>query len=1504
MANKKTKGSTRFDFLPNKQNKYSIRKFTVGTASILVGATLVFGAYNDAQAEELDGTTTEAASTTDEEASLDEATATEAETPAVEEEATTEETAPAEETTTEEAATEAETPVEEATAEEEATTEETAPVEEATSEEATTEDAASTTPVKPANVVKAADTVETPAAATEAVAPAEKAPATTATETAPATTPETTSNTPAEVPATDIKTVQDETTASDYLAAEKNISTEEANKIASNLNASLTEVTPEALQQAIVDYLANEQNKYNVDGTLAAVREESALTNEDVVTEEPVAATMFRSATATRAAGDTVATAPRAHDSQLQKDAQSGAIYAPGTEGQKQSYSGKAWVYRDGNISNFNDKEPLANAKVYLQWVNGKGFVSPVYYTTTNPDGSYVFDLSQKLTDPAGQEHQFQLAGDSKFAVRTWVENPDPSKYNVIKHGDQKYGFHTRTSRTNESWDFTAGINRIVNGQVLIQEIPHQNDWLMKSEDQWTTAPTSDGVWPNEGIYGKVSGNVWYETGDPSGSDARAWKKDSYDVNATGVKVVASYVNDDIARQFDAWKAEHKGYTVEDFKAAQQEIVNAYQAENGQGSHIAETVVGTVESDGSYYIPFKGLYGISADRQGGKTTDEQYGKVLADEDVSHSALNQWIGGPLAKVHSHINSDYMYVTALIDDYAIWSNNYQNNMFTTADAGRDIHDAQMLAGSNGSKQNFAALAPQPMHDVIDYDSDKNFAIPGDTVESTSGGLLPSREYQIQWFKDGEPIGNPVTKTSNVDGTIGSVPITVPADLDKNATYTSAIFQPNESTTNLYDALAVDSFTAVVDDDIINEPAYEDTDATAGEEAKVTPKFTNKNGEEVATSDVPLSSEAPFILDPEATDVPEGVTVDPKTGEITFKPSADQIGKTITVPVVVTYEDGTTETVKAKFTVTSQADKYDPAVTSEEVAKGGEVDLKDNVDLTKLPEGTTVKDVTPEGTINTDQPGDYTGKVEVTYPDGSKETVDVPVTVKPSQADENDPTVTPEEVAKGGEVDLKDNVDLTKLPEGTTVKDVTPEGTINTDKPGDYTGKVEVTYPDGSKETVDVPVTVKPSQADENDPAVTPEVVEKGGEVDLKDNVDLTKLPEGTKVEDVTPEGTINTDQPGDYTGKVEVTYPDGSKETVDVPVTVKEKLTDADKNDPTVTPEEVVKGGEVDLKDNVDVTKLPEGTTVKDVTPEGTINTDQPGDYTGKVEVTYPDGSKETVDVPVSVKDTVAPEAPTVDPVKAGDTTVTGKGEPGSTITVKFPNGEEGTATVDENGNWTVDVPKGTEIKPGDELDVTATDEAGNTSDVTKVKVPDTEKDMVAPEAPTVDPVKAGDKTVTGKGEPGSTITVKFPNGEEGTAKVDKDGNWTVKVPKGTEIKPGDKLIVTATDEAGNTSEPTEVIVGGMADNGMADMDQNGKDMGDMDNNMKDMDNMDAMPGMKADMKSSKDMNNNGKEMKELPETGNESTNAPLFGSLIAALGSLFLLGRRRKENEEK
>ncbi|PNZ10065.1 hypothetical protein CD113_10910, partial [Staphylococcus simiae] len=52
MSNKKKNNvGSRLDFMPNRLNKYSIRKFTVGTASILVGASLILG-HQEAEAAE------------------------------------------------------------------------------------------------------------------------------------------------------------------------------------------------------------------------------------------------------------------------------------------------------------------------------------------------------------------------------------------------------------------------------------------------------------------------------------------------------------------------------------------------------------------------------------------------------------------------------------------------------------------------------------------------------------------------------------------------------------------------------------------------------------------------------------------------------------------------------------------------------------------------------------------------------------------------------------------------------------------------------------------------------------------------------------------------------------------------------------------------------------------------------------------------------------------------------------------------------------------------------------------------------------------------------------------------------------------------------------------------------------------------------------------------------------------------------------------------------------
>ncbi|XUU50672.1 Ig-like domain-containing protein [Serratia nematodiphila] len=179
--------------------------------------------------------------------------------------------------------------------------------------------------------------------------------------------------------------------------------------------------------------------------------------------------------------------------------------------------------------------------------------------------------------------------------------------------------------------------------------------------------------------------------------------------------------------------------------------------------------------------------------------------------------------------------------------------------------------------------------------------------------------------------------------------------------------------------------------------------------------------------------------------------------------------------------------------------------------------------------------------------------------------------------------------------------------------------------------------------------------------------------------------------------------------------------------------------------------------------------------------------------------------------VSAPDTTAPA-----PISAGSLivsedgkTVSGSGEPGSTVSVKDAGGKEiGTATVGKDGKFsaTLDQPK----TGGEVLSVTQTDMAGNTSPATSVSAPDT----TAPA-----PISAGSlivsedgKTVSGSGEPGSTVSVKDAGGKEiGTATVGKDGKFsaTLDQPK----TGGEVLSVTQTDMAGNTSPATSVVSAG-------------------------------------------------------------------------------------------
>ncbi|TMR75912.1 LPXTG cell wall anchor domain-containing protein [Streptococcus pseudopneumoniae] len=492
--------------------------------------------------------------------------------------------------------------------------------------------------------------------------------------------------------------------------------------------------------------------------------------------------------------------------------------------------------------------------------------------------------------------------------------------------------------------------------------------------------------------------------------------------------------------------------------------------------------------------------------------------------------------------------------------------------------------------------------------------------------------------------------------------------------------------------------------------------------------TPKYNDGSGKPGASVDIPVS-EANGKTIPSGTTytslTPGVVTVDDK-GKVTVTiPKDKNPGDEITGKVLVRYPDGSEEEVPVKVTVTNQdKDDYTPKYNDGNGKPGTEV----KIPLTeengkKIPTGTTFESGTPGITVDDKgkvtvtipkeaKPGNkITGKVTVTYPDGSKE--EVPVTVTVGEQDKD--IYTPKYNDGNGKPGTKVEIPLTeengkKIPTGTTFESDQP-GVITVDKdgkvtvtipadknPGDkITGKVTVTYPDGSKE--EVPVTVTVGEQDKD--IYTPKYEDGNGKPGTKVEIPLTEengkaIPDGTTFESDQP-GVITVDdkgkvivtipkeaKPGDkITGKVTVTYPDGSKEEVPVTVTVGEQDKDI------YTPKYNDGNGKPGTKVEIPLTeengkKIPTGTTFESDQP-GVITVDKdgkvtvtipadknPGDkITGKVTVTYPDGSKEEVPVKVTVT-TPARKTPTVelsqDPT-TGDVTVTPKKPDGST----YPEG---------------------------------------------------------------------------------------------------------------------------------------------------------------------------------------------------------------------------------------
>ena len=335
-----------------------------------------------------------------------------------------------------------------------------------------------------------------------------------------------------------------------------------------------------------------------------------------------------------------------------------------------------------------------------------------------------------------------------------------------------------------------------------------------------------------------------------------------------------------------------------------------------------------------------------------------------------------------------------------------------------------------------------------------------------------------------------------------------------------------------------------------------------------------------------------------------------------------------------VVVTYPDGSQDELPVKVTVLApasdkkpvkimtDAEKYTPQSQKVTTKLGNVPAAKSGVkNSVELPADTKYSWKNP---VEASTPGEKQGTVVVTYPDGTKDELPVQVKVG-TDADLYTPKAQPVNTELNKEPEAKSGVaNSAELPVNTQYNWKNP---VEVSTPGEKQGTVVVTYPDGSQDELPIQVKVG-TDADLYTPKDQQVVTEVGETPDAKSGVSNSRdLPVDTKYGWKNP---VEVSTPGEKQGTVVVTYPDGSKDELPVQVKVG---TDADLYTP--------KGQQV----NTELNKEPEaksGVSNSQELPVDTkygwknpVEVSTPGKKQGTVVVTYPDGSKEELSVPVSV-----------------------------------------------------------------------------------------------------------------------------------------------------------------------------------------------------------------------------------------------------------------------------
>ena len=1147
------------------------------------------------------------------------------------------------------------------------------------------------------------------------------------------------------------------------------------------------------------------------------------------------------------------------------------AIESPSSVDGTKTITGQVYVQRYGNYKvHLNDAGfppiPMQGVRVYAQWMEKDGSVSPIYTTTTNASGEYAIKMKDFTTE-TGKTYTFDadpnLPQGEKW--RIWADNPDKdhltqlSNYYNGSWGPRDYAYDAeigdgvgpdRLDHVNIRYGLKPENEVMHNLKNVEENVPEFKLGMVRGDVHWELVKVA-------GAQGWSSGAAFPKYYFDKGIDAAA----------EDVTVYASYLSDYALEKIyaeptstfgsSAKTVRGAGWTI-DNEARLQDWIRVQMAKEGQDKWIAETASAKVGGDGLFNIQFKGTYGATWNNPGTMPlikanidkVNNAYHKIAESPSIDRWSTSAgdvaMLGGNISK---HINRDWLFVSTDMKPGVAFGTPWMTNGYM----GLGQYNGLLATWQNNFNWNEAdgiILAVYPDYvnfRVTDGKGILNSGVPGDIAETETSGL-PNQfaggvKYQIEWTdtSTGKVVATGPVVAANADGTIPSFPLkTAGLGLTKTTNFTATLYPVNAETGTRGTSFGVDTYTVIVG----SRPVYDDVSVKAGStgtsDVKGFDLTTTDEQERIPADqlDPKLAANEPFSI-PGTYTAPEGykVSIDKATGVVTVIAPADaKPGTKIDVPVVATFTDKTSTGAMAHFVVANKEDRnvYDPAYKDVAVNEGDPIRIAAPVSDPAVPEGTkfgVAKDGGLTGLTIDQQTGaisgtapqvdkdtDYTVTVKVTYPDGTAEEKAVKVTVKnvPTAAETHDPSYKPGQGKPGQTVKVPQTGD-DKLPEGT--KFSVPDGSPVTVDP--HTGEVTVTVPDTAKngDTIEETVTVTYPDGSKDTAKVTVTV----GAVDPQPEYATTVVPAGktTKVEptnkgDQYPAGTVFAIKDGYQAPKGYTVVVD--PKTGEIAVTVAPAGKDGADEEKITVPVVVTypkDSGAVTDRVNAEFQLDTDGDGTPDIKDDdddndGIKDDDEKKDGTDpKNDDTDGDGLKDGEEKDHGT-DPLDPDTDK-DGVNDGDE-VHGSKNPFKDHK-SDPNGEPGNTdpkNPDSDGDG---------VKDGEELNTKVDSHTGKTVDDPSQKDPKTDPNA-KPDSQTHDP-SYEDKT----GKPGETVKVpqtgddKLPQGttfsvpEDSPVKVDPNTGEVTVVIDGN-VKPGTEIkgTVTVTYPDGSKEDvPVKVTV---------------------------------------------------------------------------------------------